>query len=140
MADENDTGASTEVVATDTPATTPAPKKQRAPRREKVAAEVAVPTDTVVKSKRVYRKKSDLIAAEAKPAAVETPVKAKGITKLPAKSKAAPAPEKKSAAPVAALDDIADLIQLEEENKKLRKSLADKLRAENADLRKRLGL
>lgn len=140
MADENDTGTSTEIVATDAPAKTPAPKKQRAPRREKIAAEVAAPTDTVVKSKRVYRKKSDLIAAEATPTAVETPVKAKSITKLTAKNKAAPAPEKKSAAPVAALDDISDLIQLEEENKKLRKSLADKLRAENADLRKRLGL
>ncbi len=29
---------------------------------------------------------------------------------------------------------------LEEENKRLRKSLAEKLRGENADLRKRLGL
>jgi hypothetical protein len=35
---------------------------------------------------------------------------------------------------------MADLIQLEEENKSLRRNLADKLRAENADLRKRLGL
>ncbi|AHK47191.1 putative SyrB-like regulator (plasmid) [Ensifer adhaerens OV14] len=38
------------------------------------------------------------------------------------------------------MDEMADLIQLEEENKRLRKTLADKLRAENADLRKRLGL
>lgn len=35
---------------------------------------------------------------------------------------------------------LADLIALESENKKLRKSLAEKLRAENADLRKKLGL
>src|ERR1700712_5480988 len=67
MADENDTGASTEVVGTDPPAKAPAAKNQRAPRREKIAAEVVAPTDTTVKSKRVYRKKSDVIAAEAKP-------------------------------------------------------------------------
>lgn len=43
-----------------------------------------------------------------------------------------------TAAPV--LDDIADLLQLEEENARLRKALAEKLRAENAELHKRLGL
>ena len=45
---------------------------------------------------------------------------------------------------VAAVDTPAehgmtDLLQLEEENQTLRKQLAEKLRAENADLRKRLG-
>ncbi|PDT41633.1 transcriptional regulator, partial [Sinorhizobium fredii] len=35
---------------------------------------------------------------------------------------------------------LADLVQLEEENQRLRKRLAEKLRAENAELRKRLGL
>jgi hypothetical protein len=39
----------------------------------------------------------------------------------------------------AAEDDWAMLLQLEEENKNLRKLLAEKLRAENADLRRRLG-
>jgi hypothetical protein len=38
-----------------------------------------------------------------------------------------------------AADEMTDLLQLEEENQKLRKLLAEKLRAENADLRKRLG-
>jgi cell shape-determining protein MreC len=41
---------------------------------------------------------------------------------------------------VAAADEFADLLQLEEENQRLRKLLAEKLRAENADLRKRLNL
>jgi putative transposase len=36
-------------------------------------------------------------------------------------------------------DEFEDLIKLEEENKNLRKALSEKLRAENADLRKRLG-
>ena len=44
------------------------------------------------------------------------------------------------AAPVTAIDEMADLLQLEEENQRLRKLLAEKLRAENADLRKRLKL
>ncbi len=37
-------------------------------------------------------------------------------------------------------DEMADLLQLEAENQKLRKMLAEKLRAENADLRKKLNL
>lgn len=37
-------------------------------------------------------------------------------------------------------EELADLVRLEEENQRLRKLLAEKLRAENADLRKRLGL
>jgi hypothetical protein len=45
-----------------------------------------------------------------------------------------------AASSVAAVDEIADLLQLEEENQRLRKLLAEKLRAENADLRKRLNL
>jgi hypothetical protein len=37
-------------------------------------------------------------------------------------------------------DEMADLLQLEGENQRLRKLLAEKLRAENADLRKKLSL
>ncbi|CDZ30239.1 transcriptional regulator [Neorhizobium galegae] len=39
-----------------------------------------------------------------------------------------------------ATDELVDLLQLEQENQHLRKLLAEKLRVENADLRKRLGL
>jgi hypothetical protein len=42
--------------------------------------------------------------------------------------------------PASTMDEMAELLQLEEENKRLRKTLSDKLRAENADLRKRLGV
>lgn len=37
-------------------------------------------------------------------------------------------------------DEYGEFIQLDEENRRLRKLLAEKLRAENADLRRRLGL
>lgn len=45
-----------------------------------------------------------------------------------------------SVASVAVDDELAEFIQLEEENRRLRKLLSEKLRAENADLRKRLGM
>jgi putative transposase len=42
--------------------------------------------------------------------------------------------------PVSKLETLADLVELEAENQRLRKLLAEKLRAENAELRKRLGV
>lgn len=42
--------------------------------------------------------------------------------------------------PLSAGDEFAELVQLEEENQRLRKQLAEKLRTENTELRKRLGL
>ncbi|MBC8719573.1 transposase [Ochrobactrum sp. Marseille-Q0166] len=51
-----------------------------------------------------------------------------------AAAKTSPAPSTKSPS-----DDLTTLVALEAENIKLRKELAEKLRAENAELRKRLG-
>ncbi|MBY5766695.1 transposase [Rhizobium leguminosarum] len=45
-----------------------------------------------------------------------------------------------SAAPLSMDDELAEFIQLEEENRRLRGLLSEKLRAENANLRKRLGI
>jgi len=45
-----------------------------------------------------------------------------------------------SSSPVAVDDEFAEFIQLEEENRRLRKLLGEKLRTENAELRKRLGI
>lgn len=58
------------------------------------------------------------------------------VTKRPLKR----GPRKKELTPAVAIDEIADLLQLEQENQRLRRLLAEKLRAENADLRKRLNL
>ncbi|MCY1306900.1 hypothetical protein D9M70_567850 [compost metagenome] len=41
---------------------------------------------------------------------------------------------------VSASDEFAEFVRLETENQRLRKLLSEKLRAENSDLRKRLGL
>jgi putative transposase len=131
MADENETGAPVDVVAA--AAEAPAPKKQRAPRRSK--AEIAA----TITSPKVRQKRT--VKTEAAPAAIETPAakttrsgpnapgKAKGVRKI----------ETSTVVDVATGDDMADLLKLEEENKTLRATLAEKLRAENADLRKRLG-
>lgn len=145
MADENNTGSIAESVGTDAPAKTPAPKKQRAPRRQKAVAEATVATSLAktAKAPRGRRKRGEQ-AADAKPALVETQVAgnstAKDAVKGVRRKRAARQTGQTVAAPVPVIDEMADLIQLEEENKRLRKTLADKLRAENANLRKRLGL
>ncbi|PSJ62763.1 transcriptional regulator [Mesorhizobium soli] len=47
---------------------------------------------------------------------------------------------KKAVAPVSEGNDLKDLLALEEENKRLKSLLAERLRKENAELRKKLGL
>lgn len=48
--------------------------------------------------------------------------------------------ERTDSTPITAGDDLQDLLLLEAENQRLRKLLAEKLRAENTELRKRLGM
>ena len=144
MADDKDTGATSAVLAP-VPAEAPVVKKQRAPRRSKAEIEATLSTSpTTVKSPTVRKKRAAPV--EAAPAVVKTPVaKTAKVTgaKGPGKTKAVSPAKAPAKAPtkskVTASDGIADLIQLEAENKKLRKALAEKLRSENADLRKRLG-
>jgi hypothetical protein len=141
MADENEKSATSEVVTTDTPTKVPAPKKQRAPRRLKTAAEATAsePSATSVKTAKVPRKKR-VTQVEAAPAVVKTPLTATGRIKGARKAKSVTPAEAPKVTPVTAGDEMADLIQLEEENKRLRAALSEKLRAENTDLRKRLGV
>lgn len=47
---------------------------------------------------------------------------------------------KKAAAPSSDGDDLKDLVALEEENKRLKRLLAERLRKENAELKRKLGL
>ncbi|MGZ2433716.1 hypothetical protein ACVITL_004773 [Rhizobium pisi] len=132
MADEKDTTTNA-----DTPAAA-APdglKKVRKPRAKKVVPETASASASLEpaaasnantgKQKRGRKAKPDEGATSARRAPVKRAPKAVSIAAAPS---------------VAAVDEISDLLQLEEENRKLRKLLAEKLRAENADLRKRLNL
>jgi hypothetical protein len=132
MADENDTITDAEAPAAAAPDVA---KKQRKPRAKKAAAEVgtveaatepaAASNASAGKQRRGRKAKSDGGAMKAKRAPVKRGPKA-------VQTATTPSP--------AAIDEMADLLQLEEENRRLRKLLAEKLRAENADLRKRLNL
>ncbi|PYE43007.1 putative transposase [Rhizobium sp. PP-F2F-G20b] len=58
----------------------------------------------------------------------------------PAGVSSTPSATSTSAAPPSVGSELADLIKLEEENQRLRRLLGEKLRAENAELRRRLEL
>lgn len=135
MAEENNAGAAGDIAATDVASEAPA-KKQRAPRRQKAAVDAA---KAVPVKRRKRRNQADSSAAQA----------AENGATVATSEKAAPARGRGKASKQvvqsettrdSGMDDMADLIQLEEENKRLRKTLAEKLRQENADLRKRLNL
>ncbi len=126
MTDENNTMNSADAPAIVAP---DAPKKERKPRARKTVLQTAS-VDVAVepaagKPKRGRKPKSAEAVSNAKRAAVK---------RAPRAMKTA------TAAPTAAIDEMAGLLQLEEENQRLRKLLAEKLRAENADLKKRLNL
>lgn len=128
----------TAVVETAAPADAPAPKK-RGPRAKKLAADATTAEASVTAPAKRGRKRKET-STEVKPAGQATPA-VKARAKAPTKGAGKRAASKPSAAtPAAVLDEIADLLQLEKENARLRKALSEKLRAENADLRKRLGL
>lgn len=134
MADEQTLGTNSDVAAAIAGVTPPAVKKQRAPRVKKVAAEAKAKSSPSQPAKvSDARKKRTGNGAEV----AAEPVAAK-------RQRSNAAPKKQAAvavsAPASAGDEMAELLQLEEENKRLRKILAEKLRAENADLRKKLGL
>ncbi|MDM9648351.1 hypothetical protein [Rhizobium sp. S163] len=129
MAEEN----SESLTAPVTPTPAAEPKKQRAPRRskEQIAAELAAK-----QAAKGGPKKKEAPSASASARAVKS-------APVPKKSEAPKAVSAaKTASKTAALasDEFADLLALEEENRKLRKALADKLRAENVDLKKKLGV
>jgi len=129
------------VNSSDSAASAPKVKKTRAPRRAKAAAETSSATvvSTPVKRTRGPGRKSKTATApieakatekSAKPAKAAAGTKGQGVKRGP----------RKVAAASVTNDGFAELVQLEEENQKLRKALSDKLRSENADLRRKLGI
>jgi putative transposase len=150
MADESNTGPLSAVAEANTEAKTPTAKRQRSPRRPKAATE---PVRTASKapaakprrySEQERMEKLKLIETQVSEgkSTLKDAIKSAGIseqTYYQWKRTAKPA-DRQDEKPVSAGDELADLVQLEQENKRLRKILAEKLRAENAELRKRLGL
>ncbi|WP_028002356.1 transposase [Sinorhizobium arboris] len=149
MADESNTGL---VAASEAAAETKAPtaKKQRSPRRQKATEQVkdSKATATAAKAKKYSeQERSDklkLIETEVaqRDSTLKDAIKRAGISEQTYYQwkRAAKPVEQKAATPVPAGDELADLVQLEKENQRLRNLLAEKLRTENAELRKRLGL
>ncbi|PDS40290.1 SyrB2 regulator [Rhizobium anhuiense] len=138
----NNTGLSDGVAESNAPIKTDV-KKKCAPRHQKKAAEpasaateaVTEPAPAAGASKTVGRGRGR------KPRSIEAnPSDGKGTLKRRGRNKTAKPAEQTAKASAPAIDELEDLIQLEEENRRLRKLLAEKLRQENSDLRKRLGL
>lgn len=145
MADEDNAGAVLEGAEANTPLGAPAVKKQRARRVKKPALEAAAAPSvaTTEKVKRGRRKRSEqedsVNVATAAPAGAGKRA-AKAVPQVQKSGTRVKRARQSIEKPTSAVDEMAELLRLEEENKRLRKSLADKLRGENADLRKRLGL
>lgn len=133
MPDENETVA--QANTPDPIVAPPSPVKRRKPRTGKAGAQAdpsqvaGVASDsadaTVGKPKRGRRPKT---------------VPATSVAKSGAFNRVAKKAEMPIALPIEAIDEMAELLLLEGENRNLRKQLSEKLRAENADLRKRLNL
>ncbi|WP_324764687.1 transposase (plasmid) [Sinorhizobium meliloti] len=150
MADENNTGSIAAAVAPDADVKASAAKKKRSPRRRKAAAESgrAVSEAPAAKPRRYSEQerneKLKLIetqVAEGK-GTLRNAIKSAGIseqTYYQWKRTVKPV-EHRAEKPLPAGEELADLVRLEEENQRLRKLLVEKLREENAELRKRLGL
>ncbi|MGY5795474.1 MULTISPECIES: transcriptional regulator [Rhizobium] len=134
MADE--TEATTRADRPTVVETPTAPKKQRKPRAKKAAALETSSADATAEAAVALTGAGGVKRRGPKAKVTE----AASSAKRPRVSRAPKAVQTASAAPMTAIDDMADLLQLEEENQRLRKLLAEKLRAENADLRKRLKL
>jgi hypothetical protein len=133
MADDTDT-----ITNADAPAvveTSTEPKKQRKPRTKKVSPETGA-TDKAIETGAGLDSVGGQTKRGRKPKAVEGAAVAKRLY-----VKRAPKDEQPEAVvATSAGDEMAGLLQLEEENQKLRKLLAEKLRTENADLRNKLNL
>lgn len=139
MADESNTSDNVESVKMGVSAEPAPEKKPRGPRQKKVASD----TKSVSAKENAGQTESAGGKRLEKPVTAKVAAQPKDTTKAKVKSgaaaKAQPV-ERKAPSTSGALDDIADLVQLEQENARLRKALSEKLRSENADLRKRLGL
>jgi len=114
----------------------PEPKKRR-PRTKKVASETAA-SNALVEAPAVKKTRAKRGSKNA--AAEVTPSARPGGRKAKSAVKAVVGSATQAVSPITAAAEMADLLQLEQENNRLRKLLAEKLREENAILRKRLGL
>ena len=126
----------------------PRPKKAKAASKPRVAKETVKPaTKTVDARPAAARAKRKVYSKNERAQILATIEKAtvRGVSIKTAVSEAGVSEQtyyhwKKAVGTAAAPADLNDLIALEEENKQLKKQLAERLRQENAELKKKLGL
>ncbi|RVG72517.1 transposase [Sinorhizobium meliloti] len=150
MADESNAGPVDSPVATEAEVKAPTAKKRKPSRPQKAGSEPAQSKTPAAKrrgySEQERSEKLSLIETQVGDGkTLKDAIKSAGISEQTYyhwKGAAKPGEQKarKRTKPLPVGDELADLVQLEEENQRLRKRLAEKLRAENAELRKRLGL
>ncbi|MDW9682349.1 transposase [Sinorhizobium meliloti] len=150
MADESNAAPVAAVVATDAEVKAPTAKKRRSRPPQKAASEPAQSKPPAAKrrgySEQEKSEKLKQIETQVSDGnTLKDAIKSAGISEQTYyhwKGAAKPAAQKgtKGPKPLPAGDELAALVELEEENQRLRKLLAEKLRVENAELRKRLGL
>ncbi|KSV78509.1 transposase [Ensifer sp. ENS07] len=153
MPDENTTPTS--LVAEDaTTVHTPERAKRSATKRQKAAGETTRATSKATASKqptksRKFSEQDKLeklrqIGAQVADgtSTIKDAIKSAGISEQTYYNwkGSLKADDKTSKKPASASDEFAELVKLDAENQKLRKLLTEKLRTENADLRKRLGI
>jgi hypothetical protein len=146
--------AETVETVAEAPAATEAPEpKKRAPRQKKdraapkprVAKEAAKPASKTVDAparakRKTYSEKertqilSKIEKSIGRGGSIKSAVSEAGISEQTYYQ------WKKAAGSTAPVDDLKDLVALEEENKRLKRQLAEHLRKENAEIRKKLGL
>lgn len=138
MAEETDAVVSPDNVSAETTPTIPEPKKRRGPR----AKNAALATETDENSGLDSSKPAENKKAERKTRVKRTKAERSGLEKTVTAKKpraSRPAQAIDASPTIAGGDELTELLQLEEENRNLRRLLGEKLRAENADLRERLG-
>jgi putative transposase len=151
MADPQETGSAQ--VSTEVPATAEVKKRVQRPKKAKIepkrsaaknvakasVSEVVAPAPAKARRK-IYsaKERAQMLSQIEKSIAVGESIKS--ATKQAGISEQTYYQWKKAAASVPEGGELKDLVALEEENARLKKLLAERLRKENAELKKRLGL
>ncbi|ASP87216.1 transposase [Sinorhizobium meliloti] len=150
MVDESNAGPVAPAVVADAEVKAPTVKKPSSSRPQKAPPEPAQPKMPAAKrrgyTEQERSEKLGLIETQVSEGnTLKEAIKSAGISEQTYyhwKGAAKPAAQKdiERTRALSAGDELAELVQLEEENQRLRKQLAEKLRTENAELRRRLGL
>lgn len=150
MAEENIAAVS--MAAEDAPAKATERKKRNAHKRQKAAPDsprtpskassVKTPTKTRFSAEEKRAKLEFIEAQVAGASTLKDAVKTAGISEQTYYNwKNSVKPDREASGDsLPASDGFAELVEIEAENQRLRKLLSEKLRAENTDLRKKLGL